>query len=167
MTVNSDLLWQACPTPTSGGLLTPTYGSHASPARVIPLYGVFHGTPSDSHGVSLSRGLPSSPHVGGSQSPSTPRFQGKIVCPTTTTASAAPGPAPARTSASLAVTATHSNIVLKPGPPRQSNPNEIRHIVHVDRLAELLSLHPGPSFFSYVCSGMRSGFSIGYAHAPF
>ena len=38
--------------------------------------------------------------------------------------------------------------------------------MHVDRLAELLSLRPDPSFFLYVCSSMRSGFSIGFAHVP-
>ena len=93
-------------------------------------------------------------------------FKERSFAATTITASATLGPALVRTSASLAVAATYPNNVLKPGPPRQLNPNEIRHIVHVDRLAELLSLHPDPSFFSYVCSGMRPGFSVGYAHAP-
>ena len=108
-------LWQSCH--TSKGCLPCTLCSMVHP--LTPMGCPFRGE------------LPSCPHVGESQSPSTPRFQGKVVCRNYNNGICYSRTCPAHTSASLAVAATHPNSVVKPFPPRQSNPNEIRHIGRV------------------------------------
>ena len=107
--------------------------------------------------------LPSSPSTAGSQfTGPKPRHNGKIICVTIATQAAPTVPALGCTSASGAAASTPP----RPAPrvPRPLASKSISRVlctpVLVDRLDALLASHPDATFRSYVCSGMRDGFSI-------